>query len=389
MKGKLRQITLFLFIAFIVGQAWQVIPSFELIVTQKEAAPTLNSIQSLLFLPMTCSAILVANITGILDYHFGTKRGILISLLLLTVGMFFVAIAKGAYLYYFLAQICIGASVAAALSAFSVFSSLLLKQAASFFLLTLYAALMFGSMCIPWLLEFFYVHHTWQEVPLYLGFTSILLYMLVQLFVDDIRNEKHPQTPLGLLFIRKHIPLKVLIFIVIVFANSLSQMLVLHAGKDYLTLVKNVDVKDVIWLMTTFFFAMGIGSLISAVISLFSSTKVLYPALALCTLLGFITLPLSTKLYQMYIATLFLGVGVWSLLPMTLHIANKTFSDVEEVTTSTLISTFFLAIAISHLIHFFPKDSVRTLFHVGLITSITTLLLTTYLTVNTKKSVTR
>lgn len=377
MKLNIRQVCILIIVAFVMGQVWLVVPNVHQIILYGKKS-VLDSSHRLLFLPQVISAILMANVIGHIDYYFGTKRGLLISLILATVGMFFVAVSDGGYAYFIVAQFCIGAAIAGTMSALSILSTFLAKKISASLLLILFAALILGGMTIPSLLDYFLHHHTWQEIPLYIGFITILLYMIVQLFVEDYRSEEHPKPKTHIRVIWKKIPWRLLFFLALILSNAISQILLQQLGGDYLTEIKKVEEKTIILLMTTFFLSMGIGAIISAIIDIFTPTRILYPALASCVVLGYILLPFSTREYQMFIGTILIGIGVWSLIPFTIFYIHTYLPETEEIATSLLISTYFLGIAIGKIFHNIHHEALRITVHLGLLTAVITLVISLF-----------
>jgi|GEM_PF-5009667 len=378
MKTNARQIVILVIVAFIMGQVWLVIPSFyHVIMYHKKVVP--EAPYAFIFLPLVISAIVMANIIGHIDYYFGTKRGLLISLILATAGMFLVAIADGGYVYYVLAQICIGAAIAGTMSALSVLSIFILTKRCSSFLLVLFAAMIFGATTIPSLLDYFLKHHTWQEIPLYLGFVSILLYMIVQLFVDDTRSEDHPRPKGALTATWKKIPWTTVLFLLLVLSNTISQVLLQELGGSYLLDIKSVGERSIIFLMTSYFLSMGVGAILAGVIDTFTPTRILYPVLAGLVLLGYLVLPFAEHVYQMFLATCLIGIGVWSILPLTIFYIHRFLPETEEIATSFLISTYFIGVAISSFFQNVHHSAVKDTFHLGLLTAGITLVLSLFI----------
>lgn len=336
MSRTLTYTILFAFVAFVIGQCYIILPTLTQILDVK----TLDEHPYLLIVYYV-AAISAAIGAGYFDLKYSAKHGLLFSLASASIGMFLLAASRLEIPYLIFAQLFLGMSTGGAFSSLNILAVEHISKLSPHVLLFFYAAFPLGSATVPAVLLSYQQEkmHAWQEIPLYLAFGSLFLFMIAKLIVTETGEQARIGAKLkGLRWM--HVP-----YMLVAFCISIP-LTVMQTWGD------NSPDAGVAF-TSLFLLSMAVGGFLVGLVKIFLPNKYLYPLLAIGAFAGFF-------IPQPELGPLIVGACAWSLLPLSVYYAERYDPSVKELVSGIIVASYILGkavIVIDHQLTKYAADS--------------------------------
>ncbi len=345
MKRKIKIITLFLvgLIASSIGLSWTTLPSIINIIINNSFYGVNAKNYAILSSVFIVSALIFANIGGVLGRKHGLKTMIIRGLTLVFLGLSCYLMGYAWINHFFgiamLAQILLGIGICFLLTSLTSYVCLLLPNISAIALTGLFACINLGSILCPIFYNIQPSHKWWVKCLIIV----ILLFSLLLIslkFLPAIHNPNILAKTKNANLVQKKYRIMWL-FLIILILYSICEYIYAFWGIVFLNKIKGFSLFFSRYELSYFWAAFGFGQILIFWLLRFIAPKYFYRILPVLITIGFFIMLYSNNSIYSTFGFIIGGIGCSSFFPLTLSFVELSFKEIAEIISGIMITGYF------------------------------------------------